>query len=127
MSNQDPELHDYYLNWTTQSLEEFAGLLATLNDGPEDADKLTEDMHAIAHNIKGMGSSFDFPLMTEIGTSLCRYLRSRKNGTPLAASLIEAHAKAMNVILANDIRGDGGDRGQALTARLNEIVDKELD
>ena len=37
---------------------------------------------AVAHNIKGQGSSFGFPLMTRLGDSLCR---ARPHSTPTGA------------------------------------------
>lgn len=114
------ELMVHYLSYTEKSVAEFHALAERL-EGDEDPATLNEEMHAIAHNIKGMGSSFGFPLMTRVGSTLCSYLRALDN-SKAAAEIILAHLKAMDTILENRILGDGGAEGEALIARLDEIT-----
>lgn len=112
---------DHYLDYTEKSVQELRALVARL-EAEEDAAALNEEMHAIGHNIKGMGSSFGFPLMTRVGTILCTYLRTLDDGQAAAAGIVAAHLKAMDAILKNRILGEGGPEGETLISRLDEIT-----
>lgn len=85
------------------------------------------DIHAVAHNIKGQGSSFGYPLMTRLGQSLCQLTRRKPSFSDADLDLAQAHIDAMSLVLAKEIRGDGGDAGQKLGARLEEKVRAALD
>ncbi len=126
LSDPGAELSDTYVGWTQQALERFKELVAGRERTDTDIDKLRQDLHRIAHDIKGMGGSFGFPLMTDFGTSLCLYLRSLPDGTPLIVEIIEAHLEAMDMILKDGIRGPGGEREQALVASLAQMVNNEI-
>lgn len=117
---EDDELMDHYLTYTEKTLAELHTLALRLVDD-ENPTTLTEEMHALAHNIRGMGSSFGFPLMTRVGTTLCTYLRALDDDQQAVPDIVTAHLKAMDTILGNRIHGEGGDEGQALISRLSEI------
>jgi chemotaxis protein histidine kinase CheA len=117
----DDDLMDHYLDYTEKTVEELRLLAARLED-EEAPVALNEEMHALAHNIKGMGSSFGFPLMTSVGSILCTYLQALDDGRVATASIVAAHLKAMDTILKNRILGNGGPEGEALIARLDEIT-----
>lgn len=118
---EDDELMDHYLTYTEKTLAELHTLTSRLADDENPA-ALTEEMHALAHNIRGMGSSFGFPLMTRVGTTLCTYLRALADDQQAVPDIVSAHLKAMDTILENRILGEGGDEGQALISRLSEIT-----
>ena len=122
MSDPGAELSDTYVGWTRQALERFKELLANRERAETDIDKLRQDLHRIAHDIKGMGGSFGYPLMTDFGTSLCLYLRSLPDGAPLAIEIIDRHLESMDVILRDGVGGPGGDDEQALVASLAQMV-----
>jgi chemotaxis protein histidine kinase CheA len=122
LSDPGAELSDTYVGWTQQALERFKELLAGREQADTDIDKLRQDLHRIAHDIKGMGGSFGFPLMSDFGTSLCLYLRSLPDGTPLVVEIIEAHLEAMDAILKDGTKGAGGEDEQALVATLAQMV-----
>lgn len=115
------ELMDHYLAYTQKTLLELHALAARLPGG-ENAAALSEKMHALAHNIRGMGASFGYPLMTRVGTTLCVYLKTLGDDKQAAPKVVSAHLKAMDSILGNHILGDGGSEGEALLSRLEEIT-----
>lgn len=117
----DDELLEHYLGYTGDALSQLDGILATLTEGDTAGEK-GEALHAIAHNIKGMGSSFGFPMMTNIGALMCSYLRALDTDETLAKDVVEAHVKAMHVVLDSRITGDGDETGAKLLARLEELI-----
>ena len=125
--NQAPdELVEQYISWTGESLSRLFELLDAYSDDDGQAQKWRDDVYAIAHDVKGMGSSFGFPLMTDIGTTLCHYLKNLPAGIVASKPVVEAHAKAMRVVLDNAITGDGGEKGALLKTRLSDISQKAL-
>ena len=121
----DAELAGQYIAWTKNALVEMRDIneMLTATEPPDDlpADMI-DSLYGLSHNIKGMGSSFDYGLMTEIGASLCLYLKKRPDGTPYDGGLVTSHLKAFDVVIENDIRGLGGEKGQAVIARLKQLV-----
>ncbi len=68
-------------------------------------------------DIKGMGGTFDFPLLTQVAKSLNDYVRGLKNVTKTHLDIITLHIDALYVILAQHITGQGGaTEAQVLTA-----------
>ncbi len=120
------DLMAYYLQWTEESLGDLKAAFADFSANGGDAEAFVETMHSVAHNIKGMGTSFGFPLMTAAGTSFCLYLRSLGQNARPADQVIEAHLKSMDTVLSNRITGNGGESGEKLVARLQTIVEDAL-
>lgn len=119
----DEDLVSYYLEWTEEAIRDLCALVETLTDDP--APETAQKIYEITHNVKGMGTSFGFPLMTEAGRSLCFYLRRREDGV-LDRSVLEAHFKSFKLILAKRMKGDGGKIGRDLVNRLNQLVEHML-
>lgn len=99
MSYVSQELIQGYQIWTAEAVARLRNTTATWREQQLTADAARQCIYEIAHNIKGMGSSFDHPLMTEAGRSLSAYLRL-KPGAEDELSVIEAHIDALERILA---------------------------
>ena len=123
--SEEDELADQFVEWTQEALVEMRQLVDALGS------TITRDMSSmnklydLSHNIKGLGASFDFELMTSIGASLCGYLKKLKGTDSVSRRAIEAHARAFEVVLGHKITGDGGDQGDALKLRLQAIIHEE--
>lgn len=127
VADPNNELEETYVQWTTEALGTIRSLIETLGEGADDADPLLDEIYGISHNIKGMGTSFGYPLMTDIGTSLCSYLRHVKNDRlEVSHDALDVHLKAMDTVFGNRIRGDGGASGKRLNERLASVVAKAL-
>ncbi|WP_374762848.1 hypothetical protein [Yunchengibacter salinarum] len=132
MVDAEDDLTAHYKSWMGDTVAE----LATLRDACASAgDTLDEEtarrIYELSHNIKGLSGSFGYGLMTGVGTSLCRYFKHHKapgSGNPVGTdpALVDSHLKAFQVIWENDITGDGGEKGEALIARLAGKVDAAL-
>jgi len=121
-----PELLNSYISFTDECLTKLETQLISLNPNKPEDSKLRHEIFAVFHDIKGMGGSFNYPLMTSAGTSICRYLRLLDDNSPLDKNLIEAHVKTMRIIMENKIMGSGDTTGTELINRLNELVDHSL-
>jgi len=80
-------------------------------------------LFTLAHDIRGQGSTFDYPLISSIADHFCKYLER----VPLDAQRgedIAAHIDALTAIATRKIRSDGGPVGRAIVAGLHRIVEK---
>ena len=64
------------------------------------------ELHGRAHDAKGLGGTYGFPLVTEISASLCVLLESPENRAKAATrpALIEAHVDAVRVMVAQKVK-----------------------
>jgi len=76
----------------------------------------------VAHDLKGQGGSFGYPLVTLVAGSLCRLLERRTRFEPKTLAAIDAHLDALGVILAQRLSGPQVDMVQRLGAQLDGLV-----
>ncbi len=97
-----------------------AGMAEALDQpaGPA-RDAAMGEVHAAGHNIKGLGGSFGFDLVTDVGQSLCLLLKLAPENTDAVVALAETHVAELRRILDAAIAGDGGADGRALMQTLN--------
>jgi hypothetical protein len=113
-----------YLAWARADLELCHRHLAAARAEPADRSRHVDDLFGVAHNIKGQGSSFGYPLMTRLGQSLCQLTRLPHNFTDTDLELIAAHLQAMADILRQEVRGEGTSELQAQVQKLENDVDQ---
>lgn len=86
-----------------------------------------EDVHSIAHDLKGLGATYGSLLATQIAASLCRLIETDA-GKALAQrdpTLARAHIDALRACVRDDINSTDNKIGravlQALEARVAEL------
>ncbi len=75
----------------------------------------------IAHDIRGEGGSFGFPLVTAIAENLCKVLEDKSQASESLQAAIRVHIGALKLVLSEPIKGDGGERGAELLDGLQKI------
>jgi HPt (histidine-containing phosphotransfer) domain-containing protein len=85
-----------------------------------------EQMAGVAHELKGMGATYGFPLVTQIGASLCRLIETESGKAVAQAdpSLVCAHVDALRAAVRDQIKTDGHPVGRALLVALETHVAK---
>lgn len=68
----------------------------------------------LAHDLRGQGATFGYPLLSEFAGSLTRLLAEGREGDPLLGQLAGLHVKAIAAVAHGRITGDGGDVGRGL-------------
>lgn len=107
------------------SLEALAAAYAALNSkGSDNAAELIA-VFEIAHEIKGQAGTFKFELMTVVANQLCQFIDGLDgSGDRKAVEVVGLHVDALQMILAQDLKGDGGKAGQSLVRGLQQVVEK---
>lgn len=119
----DEELVNQFVAWTSDAVAEMRDISDSLPDHSDGQSEHADRLYDLSHNIKGMGASFNFQLMTEVGSSLCVYIK--KLDGQMSRRVVAAHVRIFEVVLANKITGNGGEKGSALLGRLAEIIAEE--
>ncbi|MCE2510881.1 MAG: Hpt domain-containing protein [Alphaproteobacteria bacterium] len=98
------QLRKTYPEWVLSDVDRMASILEEAKTlSGEAQERRLEEIFSFAHNIKGQGTSFGYPLMTEIGESLCHFLRTPKKIDDEGFRLIEHHILAMRTVIRNRI------------------------
>lgn len=118
-----PELIESYQVWTANAVSQMRAILSDWRHNRRNADDARPAIYEIAHNIKGMGASFEHPLMTEAGRSLAAFLRL-KPGAENELQVIEAHIEKLEHILALG-PGSHDERREQLVAPLHLLTGLE--
>ena len=88
---------------------------------------MLRDVFSFAHDLRGQGGSFGYPLLSSIGGSLCAFLEARDfRLTEGDAVVLRSHFDAAATILTDEIGGEVDAILQALVTSLSELVDKHL-
>jgi hypothetical protein len=124
------ELSADYRNWALADLAKAEQALAEARGHPAAAQPALQRLYGLAHDMKGQGGSFGFPLVTHVAQSLCRLMvglggSARHVELPAEDAtfgLIEVHLKALRLILEKSVRGEGGEVGQKLVAKLQSMA-----
>ena len=90
-----------------------------------DKSALVEQIFELSHDLRGQASTFDFPLVTRIGSSLCRFTEAADLSDARAQEVIDAHINSMKLVVTQGMRGDGGAAGQKIASGL-EIAAKKV-
>jgi chemotaxis protein histidine kinase CheA len=115
-----------YPTWALADLAKARVALTAAGDDPAQRAEQIGALFRVAHDLKGQGASFGFPLVTTIGQSLCVLTRDRmREYGARHLDLVKSHLDAIDLVLTKGIRGDGGKVGAELAAKLDQRV-KEL-
>lgn len=107
-----------YLRWVRADVASVTNLVAGLRcAGPDSWTEECRHLFAVAHEIKGQGTTFDYPLMTALGKAMCDLLHAAPAPDDVLLSRLDALAAAMAEVVAQELCGDGGARGRELMSR----------
>jgi hypothetical protein len=75
-----------------------------------------------AHDLKGLGGTYQYPIVSRIAGSMCLLMDDRELRTQAPLALIDAHIQAIKAAVRDGIRDDAHPVGQALASELEAQV-----
>jgi hypothetical protein len=81
-----------------------------------------ETLYIHAHDLKGLGGTYEFPIVTRIAGSLCGLLEEPGGRGAIPLALIDAHIEAIKTMVRDDIRDELHPVGGTLAAALENQV-----
>lgn len=83
-----------------------------------------ETLYLRAHDLKGLGATYEFPLVTRIAGSLCKLIDDPATRLDAPMFLVDAHIDAIKAAVRGDIRTEDHPVGRKLVEELEDRVSK---
>jgi chemotaxis protein histidine kinase CheA len=81
-----------------------------------------ENLYLRAHDLKGLGTTYGYQLITRIAASLCRLIDEKDKRLEAPMALIDAHIDAIKAAVRENMTSDDHPVGGALVAELERKV-----
>ncbi len=114
-------LSSQFSQWLRDELDKLeAARMAIRTDGltKETGDKL----YTHAHDLKGLGGTYEFPIITRMAGSLCKLLETPEQRLAAPMKLVDAHIDAIRAAVRDDIKDDSNPMGRVLAQELERQV-----
>ena len=85
-----------------------------------------EGLYFRAHDLKGLGATYQYPLVTRIAGSLCRMMDDADKRMQAPVALLDAHIDAIRAVVRDKIQTDEHPTGRALAETLEARVAEHL-
>lgn len=87
-------------------------------------EKSLADVYGASHDAKGMGGTYEYPLVTALAASLCRFLETPETREIAAANfkLVDAHVDAIKAAVRGQIKTTDHPVGRTLLLELDTQV-----
>lgn len=118
------KLSDDYPTWAIKDVEKLSAMVRAIDPAAADVKEKVDECFRMAHDMRGQGGSFGYPLMTRIANSFCRFIEAVPNIDAPAVAICAAHVDAMHAVISNKVSGTGGEIGGQIAAGLETAVQK---
>jgi hypothetical protein len=81
-----------------------------------------ENLYLRAHDLKGLGTTYGYQLITRIAGSLCRLIDDKEKRASGPLDLVDAHIDAIKAAVRDDIKSDEHPVGRTLVEELERRV-----
>jgi len=81
-----------------------------------------EQLYLRAHDLKGLGTTYEFPLITRIAASLCKLIDDKDKRDQAPMVLIDGHIDAIKAAVRDSIKTDDHPVGKILVEELERRV-----
>jgi hypothetical protein len=118
------QMSDDYPNWALVDVDRLGAMVAEAKPSDASGKEVLGEAFKLAHDMRGQGGSFGYPLMTRIANSFCRFIEALDNVDAGALEICDAHVKSMRAVLQNRVKGDGGTLGAQIADGLETAVQR---
>ena len=113
-----------YIERTQDQIDALVEVVQEAEAETGDKAALFEKIFPQAHDIRGLGSTFGYTLITNIAASLCNFVEAVDNYDEDVMEVQNAHVDALRGINSNDMKGAGGPIGREILDGLMQAVAK---
>ena len=116
------DLQSDYPAWAQKDIDGLRSGMARVRNNPEELPAAIADIYKCALDLKGQGGGFGYELITSIGNLLTKFMEEREKVSNRDFEIICAHVDAMQAVIRQNIKGDGGKIGNQIVDGLSELV-----
>lgn len=85
-----------------------------------------EQLYMRAHDLKGLGTTYGYPLITRISASLCKLTDDADKRSRAPMSLVDGHIEAIRAAVRDEIKTDDHPVGLQIVDALEKRVQEAL-
>ncbi len=113
-----------FTDWAKNYLAKLSKITEAAGVNPAGRKKHFEEMNMVAHELRGQGGTFGYPLITVFAKSLYEATQPGCPEDDGALGVVKAHTDAMRAVIRDKISGDGGEIGRELLKSLKVAIDR---
>ena len=113
-----------FLDWAKRYLDSLSKQVTLAKELSGERNTYFEEINLIAHELRGQGGTFGYPLITVFGKSLYDVTKPPCRQDDAGLEIVRAHIDTMRAVLRDKIEGDGGELGQQLFKALKQAIVK---
>ena len=110
-----------FAQWLSEEVIKLDAARQLVHDDGVTAETM-ETLYLRAHDLKGLGATYEFPLITRIGASLCRLIDDKDKRLTVSLPLDDAHIDAIKAAVRDSIKTDDHPVGRILIEELERKV-----
>ena len=110
-----------FAQWLSEEVIKLDAARQLVRDSGVTAETM-ETLYLRAHDLKGLGATYEFPLITRIGASLCRLIDDKDKRLTVSLPLVDAHIDAIKAAVRDSIKTDDHPVGRILIEELERKV-----
>jgi hypothetical protein len=119
------KLASQYREWVRGDLAKLRDALAAAKAGGVARDASYEQVRHIAHDLRGQGSTFGYPLITRIAQSISQTLKTRAADADSDA-ILAAHVDAIAVVIEQNVPDEGSDPAARIIETLQHAIGRTV-
>lgn len=113
-----------FVGWCKNYLDRLSAQVAAAKETPGERNVIFAEINLIAHELRGQGGTFGYPLITIFGKSLYEVTTPPCRQDDAVLEIVKAHIDAMRAVIRDKIGGEGGEVGLALFKILKQAIAK---
>ncbi|MBT6094336.1 MAG: hypothetical protein HOH04_05605 [Rhodospirillaceae bacterium] len=117
-------LGSQYLEWVSDDLRKLEAALAELHSGDDIESSSMRRFRAVLHEIRGMGGTFGFQLVSTIADQMHRMVHKFDAIDAARIDALTVHTDALKLVVSENLREDGGARGREVLRGLQKVYEK---
>lgn len=110
-----------FAQWLQDEVVKLEGARARVRAEGVNAETM-EQLYLRAHDLKGLGTTYEFPLITRIAASLCKLIDDKDKRLVAPMTLVDAHIDAIKASVRDSIKTDDHPVGRVLIQELEAKV-----
>jgi chemotaxis protein histidine kinase CheA len=114
-------MSDQFGDWLDEEMRKLEAAHAVVRK-PGSTDAEMEDFYRRAHDLKGLGTTYGFPIVSQFASSLCKLIDSPQGRAKAPAALLDSHVLAIQAAVRQNVREASHPIGKALLGELASQV-----
>jgi hypothetical protein len=118
------EMAQDYPDWAMGQIDQLAERHKRLVFSPDTRPEHYKEVHRIAHDMKGQGGTFGYPMVSTIAESLYRTTSTEARYTDAEVEIVKAHIDSIRIILNSRTKDPDSETGTRVQRVLDSVIRK---